>query len=68
MSGSDTKTVASTIAGVSNITRNPASSSMGPNQPVRGLYTSISARPTTIGETDNGRSMKAFSRRLPGNS
>ena len=41
--------------------------SVGPNHPSRLPYTSTSARPTTTGETDRGRSMRALRTRRPGN-
>ena len=67
-SGSDTKTVAITMPGVAKMTSKPASSSAGPNQPLRPPYANVSASPTTIGETDNGmssmRAQEALAREL----
>jgi hypothetical protein len=66
--GSATNTVAMIIPGASKMTWIPASDSFGPKSPVRELYTSTRARPTTTGETESGRSISADSTRLPGNS
>ena len=45
----------------------PASASAVPNQPVCQPYTRISASPTTIGDTEIGRSINTLSIPLPGN-
>src|SRR5579885_3477028 len=49
------------------MTLNPALCNGLPNHPLYGPYTSTSARPTTMGDTEIERSIKALSSRLPGN-
>ncbi len=66
-SGRHTNAVAMTMPGGAKTTWSPASSSVGPNQP-SWPYTRTIARPTTIGETDSGRSSSALSSALPGKS
>src|SRR4051794_39833716 len=63
--GTDTNTVASTIAGSANRICVPCAWNHGPNQPVR-PYSRNSDRPTTTGESASGRSTNAFTSPLPG--
>jgi len=65
--GKVTNSVASTMPGVANSTCTPCACNQAPNQPWA-PNNSTSTKPATTGETASGRSMKASSRRLPGNS
>ena len=55
------------MPGRAKMTCTPASDSDRPNQPSVGPYTSIRARPTTIGETETGMSSSTFRNRRPAN-
>ncbi|CPU66858.1 Uncharacterised protein [Mycobacteroides abscessus] len=66
-SGRHTNAVARTMPGGAKITWSPASSRAPPNQPFF-PYTRTSESPTTIGETDSGRSSRALRSALPGKS
>ena len=62
--GNDTKMVASTMPGSAKMILMSRSNSHGPNQPCR-PKSCTKIKPATTGDTANGKSMSAVSRRLP---